>query len=102
SVVSTSEGIFQPISPDVRSEVAIVSGIAKAALSGRARVDWDGLADDYDRIRDHIEHVVPGFERFNERVRIPGGFYLPIPPKERIFNTQTGKAQFSVTPVTAW
>ena len=65
-------------------------------------MDWDGLTANYDRIRDHIERVVPGFERFNERVRKAGGFCLPIPPKDRVFNTATGRAQFSVTPITPW
>ena len=45
-------------------------------------VDWQALVDDYDRIRDHIEHVVPGFDDFNERVREPGGFYLPNAPRD--------------------
>ena len=26
---------------------------------------------------DEIEAVIPGFERYNERVRKPDGFYLP-------------------------
>ncbi|TAK11433.1 MAG: FdhF/YdeP family oxidoreductase [Acidobacteria bacterium] len=104
SVVSTSEGIFEPASPALKSEVAIIAGLAKATLGGRstARIDWDALTANYDRIRDHIERVVPGFEKFNERVRQPGGFYLPIPPKDRVFNTPTGRAQFSITPIQAW
>jgi molybdopterin-dependent oxidoreductase alpha subunit len=100
SVVSTSKGIFQPISPSLRSEVAIIAGLGKAL--GLASIDWDDLAGDYDRIRDHIEHVVPGFEQFNARVRKPGGFYLPIPPKERVFKTASGRAHFSVTPIRPW
>jgi anaerobic selenocysteine-containing dehydrogenase len=35
-------------------------------------------------------------------VREPGGFYLPIPPKERVFKTATGRAQFTVTPIRPW
>jgi molybdopterin-dependent oxidoreductase alpha subunit len=96
SVVSTSQGIFEPASEHVRSEVAIVAGLAKATLAGKSQVDWDGLVADYDRIRDRIERVVPGFERFNERVRQPGGFTLPIPPKQRVFKTRSGKAEFTV------
>ena len=102
SVVSTSEGIFEPASPSLKSEVAIISGLAKATLGARVGVNWDGLVGNYDGIRDHIEHVVPGFERFNERVREPGGFYLPIPPKDRVFTTPSGRAQFSVTPIRPW
>ena len=56
-----------------------------AMARARARtstVDWQGLIDDYDRIREHIEHVVPGFAQYNRRVREPGGFYLPNGPRE--------------------
>ena len=43
----------------------------------RRRVPWQELAADYDRIRERIAHVVPGFDDFNHRVREPGGFLLP-------------------------
>ena len=59
-------------------------------------VDWDALANDYDRIRVKIERVVPGFHDYNVRVREPGGFYLPNPARERVFNTRSGKAMFTV------
>jgi molybdopterin-dependent oxidoreductase alpha subunit len=102
SVVSSSEGVFEPVSPDVRSEVAIVAGIARHAVGGRGRIDWQALSADYDRIRDHVSRVVPGFEQFNERVRQPGGFYLPIPAKDRVFPTPSGKARLSITPLPDW
>ena len=44
----------------------------RATLGGRTTVDWRGLVDDYDRIREHIEHVVPGFTQYNQRVRAAG------------------------------
>jgi anaerobic selenocysteine-containing dehydrogenase len=62
-------------------------------------VDWEALAGDYDRIRVKIERVVPGFEDYNVRVREPGGFYLPNAVRERVFNTATGKAMFTVHPL---
>ena len=63
-------------------------------------IDWEGLAADYDRIRDRIEAVIPGFERYNERVRDAGGFVLPHPPRdERSFPTASGKARFTVNPL---
>ena len=61
-------------------------------------MDWLGLVTDYDRIRDLIERTVPGFERYNERIRVPGGFRLPLPPTERKWTTPSGKAVFSVFP----
>ncbi len=69
----------------LRSEPAIVAGIARATLQNKTTVDWEGLIDNYDRIREHIEHVIPGFEQYNVRVRQPGGFYLPNPPHEGQF-----------------
>jgi anaerobic selenocysteine-containing dehydrogenase len=32
--------------------------------------------------------------QFNERIRVPGGFRLPLPPTERVWNTPSGKAEF--------
>src|SRR4030095_12126024 len=52
--------------------------------------------NDYDLIRKHIENVVIGFDDYNGRVREPGGFVLPNPARQRIFNTSTGKANFTV------
>jgi anaerobic selenocysteine-containing dehydrogenase len=50
-------------------------------------------------IRKHIEHVVPGFHAFEERVQSPGGFILPNGPRDsRTFNTETGQARFTVNP----
>src|SRR5882672_10077603 len=87
AVVETSQGRLQPASEHLRSEPSIVAGLAKAVLSDRPKVDWDHLSANYDRIRDHIERVVPGFENYNERVRQPGGFYLPNPIRNREFKT---------------
>ena len=59
-------------------------------------MEWQGQVDDYDRIREHIEHVVPGFTQYNRRVREPGGFYLPNGPREGTFPTKSGRAHFTV------
>jgi anaerobic selenocysteine-containing dehydrogenase len=63
-------------------------------------VDWKGLVEDYDRIRELISRVIPGFADFNRRVREPGGFYLPNGPREGRFLTSDGKARFTVHPLT--
>jgi anaerobic selenocysteine-containing dehydrogenase len=57
------------------------------------------MRDDYDRIRARIERVVPGFDSYNHRVRQKGGFYLPNGPREGVFPTASGKAQFTVAAV---
>jgi molybdopterin-dependent oxidoreductase alpha subunit len=95
-VVHQSRGSLPPISDQLRSEPAIVAGLARATLGARSKVDWEGLAGDYDRIRDLIERVIPGFEEYNRRVREPGGFSLPNGPREGRFSTTAGRARFTV------
>jgi len=104
AVVETSQGKLAPAAPQLMSEPAIVAGLAKAVCSTNLslsdmKVDWDRLIANYDRIRTHIEHVVPGFENYNERVRQPGGFYLPNPIRKREFKTKDGRAHFTVHPL---
>lgn len=95
SMVHASSGKLKPASPLLRSEPAIVAGIAHATLTN-SNTDWLELVADYDRIRERIEQTLPGFENFNARIRIPGGFRMPLPPTERIWPTPTGKAMFSL------
>ena len=98
SMVHASTGRLPPPSDQVRSEPAIVAGIAKAVLGDRHGIDWDALVADYGRIRDGIEGVLAGFADYNLRIRQPGGFRLPIGPAQRIWHTPSGKAQFIVMP----
>jgi molybdopterin-dependent oxidoreductase alpha subunit len=98
-VVHQSRGVLAPASSELRSEPAIIAGMAIAALGAKSTVDWQGLADDYDRIRAHIERVVPGFTQYNRRVREPGGFYLPNGPREGAFSTPSKRARFTVHPI---
>jgi molybdopterin-dependent oxidoreductase alpha subunit len=96
SMVHASSGLVESPGGQLKSEVAIVCGIGKATLPASG-IDWDFFVDDYDRIRDKIEAVFPGlFADFNKRIRQPGGFHLSIPPRERIWNTSTGRANFLV------
>jgi len=104
SMVHGSGGFNLPASPRLKSEIAIVAGIAKATV-GSSALDWDTLADDYDRIRDLIARVLPIFGNFNENVRRPRGFRLRNSAAEREWNTPTGRAQFHDTALpeqTAW
>jgi anaerobic selenocysteine-containing dehydrogenase len=97
-VVSSSRGVLAPVSEHIKSEVAIIGGIAAATVSGKSDVDWMNLLD-YDQIRDRASRVVAGFENFNERARSPDGFYAPVAAKQRQFATATGKAIFTVNPI---
>ena len=98
-IVQSSEGILQPFSNQLKSEPAIVAGIAKATLGSESKVDWDKMIDNYDHIRTGIEAVIPGFENYNQRVRAPGGFYLPNANRKKEFSTKSGKAQFTINKV---
>ncbi|CAB4327147.1 MULTISPECIES: FdhF/YdeP family oxidoreductase [unclassified Brucella] len=93
SMVHGSGGINQPASPLLRSEVAIIAGMANATL-GPKPVDWLALADDYDLIREHIARVLPDFHDYNRRVRVPRGFHLRNTARDLEWNTPTGKATF--------
>jgi molybdopterin-dependent oxidoreductase alpha subunit len=96
AVVQASRGFLPPASKHLLSEPAIVARLARATLGDRTTVSWEDLIFDYDRIRDHIARVVPGFDDYNQRVRQPGGFHLPNPARERVFNTATGRAAFTI------
>lgn len=78
---------------DLKSEVDIICSIGRETFGDDF---WQPMIDNYDVIRDHIEAVIPGFENYNERLRRPGGFYLPHGARERVFNTSDGKAQLTV------
>jgi len=99
-IINPSRGHAEPASQHLLSEPAIVAGLAKATLGSRSTVDWDGLVANYDRIRDRIERVVPGFENFNARIR-KDVFYLPNDARDRRkFNNPEGKAKFSISQLT--
>ncbi|MBP0579191.1 FdhF/YdeP family oxidoreductase [Labrys sp. LIt4] len=93
SMVHASRGKLPPASEHLRSETAIVAGMAMATLPN-SKVYWAEMVADYDLIRDAIESVLPDFKDYNRRIRIPGGFRLPLPPTERIWPTPSGKAEF--------
>jgi molybdopterin-dependent oxidoreductase alpha subunit len=93
-IVHTSRGSLPPASEHLLSETRIVARLARAALGDRApRIDWEGLADDYDRIRALVARVVPDCEGYVEKVREPAGFRLHNGARERTWDTATGKAQ---------
>lgn len=98
-VVQMSRGVLTPASPHLLSEVEIIARLGEAMHGSGGPILWRWLGEDYDRIRDLIQRVVPGFDTYNTRVREPGGFYLPNPAKRRVWNTGPGKAVFSVAPM---
>jgi anaerobic selenocysteine-containing dehydrogenase len=100
SQVRASRGVLPPASEHLLSEPTIVARMARATLGERSTANWEGLIADYDRIRDHIERVVPGFANFNRRIREETEFLLPnLPRDRRQFDTRTGRANFAVHPI---
>jgi len=98
-IISPSHGHLKPASKYLLSEPAIVARLAEAVLGERANLEWSKWSSNYDLIRDEIEQVIPGFERFNRRIS-KGVFYLPNSPRDRReFLTSTGKANFSVNQI---
>jgi molybdopterin-dependent oxidoreductase alpha subunit len=94
-----SRGRAKPASASLKSEPAIVAGLAKATLQGKGKVDWDKWVGNYAEVRDAIELTYPEtFRGFNERLFQPGGFPRPVPARERKWVTANGKANFLTPP----
>ncbi len=93
SMIHASRGQLEPASAEMRSEPAIVAGIAAATL-GKRPVDWLWLVEDYARIRELIAATIPGFTGFDHRLHRPGGFYLGNAAARREWNTASGRAEF--------
>jgi molybdopterin-dependent oxidoreductase alpha subunit len=94
SMVHLSLGRKEPASAHLRSEPAIIGGIAQATLPGSS-TPWSDLVADYDLIRDRMALALDGFEDVNRRVREPEGFRIRQPARERVFQTESGLAEFS-------
>jgi molybdopterin-dependent oxidoreductase alpha subunit len=93
--IHASRGVAEPAAPTLRSEPAIVAGIAQATLEPNPLVPWEAWAADYALVRDAVEATWPDvFRDFNARFRTPGGFPRPNAARERVWKTPTGKANF--------
>ncbi len=94
SMVHLSLGMNEPASAQLRSELAIIAGMAKATLSNTS-TPWDQYIGNYDLIRDKMAEAISGFEDFNKRVRQPLGFRLKQAARELVFLTPNQRANFS-------
>jgi molybdopterin-dependent oxidoreductase alpha subunit len=93
-------GTSEPAGEYLRSEVAIIAGLAQATLGDKVRVPWDAWRRDYRLIRDAISLVYPEiFHDMEQRMWEPGGFHRPLAACQREWKTESGKAGF-VTPRT--
>ncbi|QEL26932.1 FdhF/YdeP family oxidoreductase (plasmid) [Bosea sp. F3-2] len=96
SMVHASTGHNVPASDHLRSEPAIIAGMARATLAARSKVAWEKLIGDYSLIREDIEAVFPMFQGYNARIREPGGFHLTSLARERVWATSTARANLIV------
>ena len=94
SMVHSSTGQNEPASTELRSETAIVAGMASASV-GSDIVNWSALMHDYSLIRNDISNVLPDFFDYNERIKIGRGFYLQNKAALRQWQTNASKAIFS-------
>ena len=100
SHVHGSVGKRKPASAYLRSELAIVAGLAKATLPARPKWRWDEWTADYALVRNLIaETYSEEFHGFNARMFEPGGFYRGNAARNRIWKTQSGKAEFAIPTV---
>ena len=98
SCIHGSRGVRAPASRHLLSEVEIVVRMAKAALDPNPKVPWDEWLSDYSRIRASIGETYPQiFHDYDRRMWEPGGFHKPLPARERVWKTKTGRANF-ITP----
>ena len=95
--VRMSMGDLKPVAQNLKSEIAIICGIANATLQEKSTVTWNAFSNDYSLIRNKIAEVIPGFENFNTVVKQAGGFFLPNPARDGRFVKNTNKANFSIT-----
>jgi len=92
-----SRGMAEPAGELLRSEPAIIAGLALATLGPNPSVPWTGWVGDYSLIRSAIAQTYPEiFHDFNQRMWTPGGFRRPVAAAQRKWKTPSGKAEFIV------
>ncbi|MET0169736.1 MAG: molybdopterin dinucleotide binding domain-containing protein, partial [Aliihoeflea sp.] len=93
--IHASRGVATPASKHLKSEPAIIAGIANATLAPNPNVPWDDWVADYGLVRNAIATTYPeAFHDFNDRLDTPGGFPRPIGARDRKWETESGKANF--------
>ncbi|SLJ85090.1 FdhF/YdeP family oxidoreductase [Psychrobacter sp. DAB_AL43B] len=95
--VVPTQGRLEPISETLKSEAQIVADMATHVLGSESSIPWQAMSTDFDIVRDYIAEAIDGFENFNQRIRAAErGFHLYHPARHRVWNTDSGKAQFEV------
>jgi anaerobic selenocysteine-containing dehydrogenase len=97
SMIHGSIGKQEPASTELKSELDIVASIAEVITEPHPKRPWRDWVADYSRVRDLIEATYPDdFRDYNQRLNTPGGFWRGNPARDRIWETDSGKAEFTV------
>lgn len=100
SHVHGSTGRRTPASPHLRSELAIVAGLAKATLPKNPLWRWDDWTGNYAVVRGLIAETYPDeFYDMDTRMTEAGGFYRGNKARDRVWLTPSGKAEFTTPDV---
>ena len=92
-----TQGNLKPVSDTLKSESQIVADIATHVLGADSSIPWQAMSEDFDVVRDYVAQAIDGFEDFNQRIRTTErGFHLYHSARHRVWNTDSGKAQFEV------
>ena len=96
SCIHASRARHAPAAATLKSELAIVAGIAKATLPPRETTPWDTWTGDYATVRKQIERTYPEqFHDFEACMDEPGGFYRGNSARARVWKTEPKKAVFT-------
>ncbi|MFS4493210.1 FdhF/YdeP family oxidoreductase [Maribacter sp. 2308TA10-17] len=97
--VRQSRGLLKPASEKIKSEPDIIAELAHTFFEGKHAMDWKGLGENYELIREKIDQVVKGFSN-TERQSKGAGYYLPNNVRELDFSKlPNGKAQLTINKV---
>jgi anaerobic selenocysteine-containing dehydrogenase len=96
--IGFSRGCLPPPSPNMKSEISIITEMAAAVLNDSNGIDWKRFSNDYQFIRSAIAETIPSLKNL-DKTKKEKGYYLDNPLKNRIFNTSDTKAQFSNYPL---
>jgi molybdopterin-dependent oxidoreductase alpha subunit len=97
--VSLSKGVSNPINKSILSETSIIARMAKATVGDRSKINWMEFSYDYSKIRELFPKIIPDYKDFTEKGLVKKSLKLPNPLKNRIFNTESNLAIFSVTEI---
>lgn len=97
--IGFTQGCLTPCSPNLKSEVSIISGMAAASLKNYSNIDWLRFEKDNAYIRLKMSQTIPSYKELKKLNPSTQGYYLDNPLRNRVFKTSDSKAQFSDYPL---